>query len=183
LLLKEQELWEVVSNPPPAPARTSTCSTPAVVAPVVQAARDKKDIKAQRVMPEAVKDHLIPHVSEKASYKKMYDALLSLFQSDNMSRKMILRAKLRECRIPNSNNVTSQLMRITQIRDQFAAIEEAALDAKLVNVALNGFTKPREPFIMGICAKEKLPKWETLWDDYIQEETHRESGPNKQGGG
>jgi hypothetical protein len=41
LLLKEQELWEVVSNPPPAPAQTSTGGTPAVVDPAVQAAWDK----------------------------------------------------------------------------------------------------------------------------------------------
>jgi hypothetical protein len=57
------------------------------------------------------------------------------------------------------------------------------LDAELVNVALNGFTKARESFIMEICAQEKLPKWERLWDDCIQKETRRESTPNKRGGG
>jgi hypothetical protein len=36
---------------------------------------------------------------------------------------------------------------------------------------------------MGICAREKLPKWERLWDDYIQEETCKESRSGKQGGG
>jgi hypothetical protein len=56
------------------------------------------------------------------------------------------------------------------------------LDAELVNVALNGFTKACEPFIMGICFCEKLPKWERLWDDYIQEETWKESRSGKQGG-
>jgi hypothetical protein len=96
-------------------------------------------------------------VSEKTSSKEMYDVLVSLFQSDNMSRKMILRTKLRECRMTNSDNVTSYLMRITQICDQLAAIGEVVLDAELVNVALNGFTKTWEPLIIGICAREKLP--------------------------
>jgi hypothetical protein len=63
----------------------STGGTPTVVDPAVQAVWDKKDIKAQRVILEAVKDHLIPLVSETASSKEMYDALVSLFQSDNMS--------------------------------------------------------------------------------------------------
>ena len=45
LLLKEQELWEVVSNPPPAPVQTSIGGTSTVVDPAVQAAWDK-DIKA-----------------------------------------------------------------------------------------------------------------------------------------
>jgi hypothetical protein len=52
-------------------------------------------------------------MSKKASAKEMFDALVSLFQSDNMSRKMILKAKLRECRMTHSDNVNSYLMRIT----------------------------------------------------------------------
>jgi hypothetical protein len=134
------------------------------------------------VLLEAVKHHLIPHVLEKTSSKEIYDALVSLFQSDNMSRKMILKTKLRERRMTNSDNVTSYLMRITQIQDQLVVIGEVVLDAKLVNVALNGLTKSWEPFIMGISPREKLPKWERLWDDCIQEETRRESRTSKQGG-
>lgn len=103
-----------------------------------------------RVFLEAIKDHPIPHVAKKTRSKEMFDAFVSLFQSDNMSWKIILKTKLRECRMNRSNNVTSYLMRITQIRDQLAAIGEAVLDAELVNVALNGFTRAWEPFIMGI---------------------------------
>jgi hypothetical protein len=128
-----------------------------VVDPAVQATWDKKDIKAQRVILEAIKDHLIPHVAEKTRSKEMLDALVSLFQSDNMSRKMILKTKLRECRMSTSDNVTSYLMRITQIRDQLAAVGETILDAELVNVALNGFSKAWEPFIMGIVPERNFP--------------------------
>ena len=67
-LLKEQGFWEVLSNPPLTPAQTSIGGTPVVVDLAVQATWDK-DIKAHRVILEAVKDHLIPHVSEKASSK------------------------------------------------------------------------------------------------------------------
>jgi hypothetical protein len=62
---------------------------------------------------EAIKDHLIPHVAEKTRSKEILDALVSLFQSDNMSQKMILKTKLGECRMSTSDNVTSYLMRIT----------------------------------------------------------------------
>ena len=79
-----------------------------------------------------------------------------------------------------SDNVTSHLMRITQIRDQLAVVGETVPDVELVNVYLNGFSKAWEPFIMGNCAKEKLPKWERLLDDCIQKETHRESISGKQ---
>jgi hypothetical protein len=186
LLLKEQELWDVVTSdiPAPTPTQTTAQGTQQVQPdPAVRAALEKKDIKAQRVILEAVKDHLIPHVLEKASSKETFDALVSLFQIDNMSWKMILKANFRECRMTHSDNVTSYLMRITRICDQLAAIGEVVLDSKLVNVALNGFTKTWEPFIMGICAQEHLPKWERLLDDYIQEETRRESRSSKQRGG
>jgi hypothetical protein len=39
-------------------------------------------------------------------------------------------------------------------------VGETILDAELVNIALNGFSKVWEPLILGIYAKEKLPKWE-----------------------
>jgi len=59
---------------------------------------------------------------------------------------------------------------------------EDVLDTELVNVSLNGLTKAREPFIMGICAQKYLPKWERLCDDYIQEDTRKESTNNKRRG-
>jgi hypothetical protein len=48
-----------------------------------------------------------------------------------------------------SDTVASYLMRITQIRDQLAAIGEAVDDTELVNVALNGFPGSWEPFVQG----------------------------------
>jgi hypothetical protein len=54
---------------------------------------------------------------------------------------MILKTKLRERRMSNSNNVTIYLMRITKICDWLATVRETVLDAELVNVALNGFSK------------------------------------------
>jgi hypothetical protein len=62
VILKEQDLWDVIINPPLAPVQTST-GTPAVVDPIVHEAWDKKDIKAQRVILEDIKDHLILHVA------------------------------------------------------------------------------------------------------------------------
>jgi hypothetical protein len=103
--------------------------------------------------------------------KEMFDALVSLYQSQNINRKMILRNKLRSIVMTRSDTVTSYLMKITQIRDQLAAVGEKVEDAELVNMALNGFPASWEPFVKGICARENLPDFERLWDDCIQEET------------
>ena len=42
-------------------------------------AHKKKEIKVERVLLDSVKDHLIPHLSEKKTAKEMFDALVSLF--------------------------------------------------------------------------------------------------------
>jgi hypothetical protein len=40
----------------------------------------------------------------------------------------------------------------------------------LVRQAMNSFTKPWGPFVRGIIAREVMPTWERMWDDFVQEE-------------
>jgi hypothetical protein len=35
---------------------------------------------------------------------------------------------------------------------------------------MNSFTKPWGPFVCGIVAREVMPTWERMWDDFVQEE-------------
>jgi hypothetical protein len=71
--------------------------------------------------------------------KEMFDALVSLYQSQNINRKMILWNKLRSIGMTRLDTITSYLMKITQIRDQLATVGEKVENAKFVNMALNGF--------------------------------------------
>jgi hypothetical protein len=41
----------------------------------------------------------------------------------------------------------------------------------MVRTTLNNFTKPWGSFVRGIVAREVMPTWERLWDDFVQEET------------
>jgi hypothetical protein len=49
-------------------------------------------------------------------------------------------------------------------------------------VALNGFPGSWEPFVQRICAQEKLPPFDRMWIDCIQEEAQIESRNGKQRG-
>jgi hypothetical protein len=120
--------------------------------PTTLASHEKKEIKAKRVILDSAKDHLIPHLSKKNMTKEMFDALVGLFQRNNMNMNMVLRNKLKSVQMYRSNNVINYFMRITQVRDQITSIGEKIEDTNLVNVALNGLTKSREPFFKGICA-------------------------------
>jgi hypothetical protein len=66
-----------------------------------------------------------------------------------------------------SYTVTSYLTKITRVHDQLVVVGEVVTDEEMVGMALNGFTKPWSPFIKGIVARETLPKFDKLWDDFI----------------
>jgi hypothetical protein len=67
-------------------------------------------------------------------------------------------------------SVTSFLGRFTLIRDELGAVGEVVEPNSLVRQALHSFTKPWASFIQGIVAREALPTWERMWDDFVQEE-------------
>jgi hypothetical protein len=83
---------------------------------------------------------------------------------------MLLREKLRSTKMAKGESVVSYLTKFTQIRDELAAVGETVDETELVRIALNGFTKQWDVFVRGVVAREKLPDWERLWDDFTQEE-------------
>jgi hypothetical protein len=159
LVLEENGLLEIVEGKVAAPAD-----------PVQLAAHTKKDVKARRILVDGVKDHIIPHLSGKKTAKDMWEALVKLYQSDNQSRKMLLREKLRSTKMAKGESMVTYLTKFTQIRDELAVVGEAVDETELVRTTLNGFTKQWEVFVRGVVAREKLPDWERLWDDFTQEE-------------
>jgi hypothetical protein len=103
------------------------------------AAHKKKEVKVKQMIMDTIKDHLIPHISEKKTAKEMFDALVGLYQSENINKKMILQKKLRSIEMNRSNSVTNYLMKVMQIYNQLATVGQKIANAKLVNMALNGF--------------------------------------------
>ena len=101
LILEENELWdEVVHNVQANPIQVLASTDAQALA-----AFNKKDIKARRIILDAVKDHVIPHISSKDYAFRTWDALTSLYESSNENRKMVLRQKLRDTKMTNTENV------------------------------------------------------------------------------
>jgi hypothetical protein len=99
----------------------------------------------------------------------MWEALVKLYESDNQSRKMLLREKLRSTKMAKGESVLTNLTKFTHIRDALATVGEAVDETDLVRTTLKGFTKQWEVFVRVVVAWEKLPDWERLWDDFAQE--------------
>jgi hypothetical protein len=84
---------------------------------------------------------------------------------------MVLQDRLRSIKMLDSESVTSFLGRLTEIKCELAAIREIVDQGFMVRTTLNNFTKPWGPFVRGIVAREVMPTWERLSDDFVQEET------------
>jgi hypothetical protein len=130
LVLEENGLLEIVESKVAAPAD-----------PVQLATHTKKDVKARRILVDGVKDHIIPHLSSKKSAKEVWEALIKLYQSDNQSKKMLLREKLRSTKMAKGESVVTYLTKFTWIQDELVVVGETVDETKLVRTALNGFTK------------------------------------------
>ena len=72
-----------------------------------------------------------------------------------------------------SKNVTSYLTSISHARSKIVAVDEKVDGSELVRITVNGATKPWIVFVEAIVARENLPSWDRLWDDFMQEETRR----------
>jgi hypothetical protein len=131
----------------------------------------KNEKKAKRIVSDSVKDHLIPYISELQTARQMYEALSRLYESKDISRNLTLRNQLHNMKMENSEFVTSYLMRVSQIRDQLAAIGDVISDKELVTTTINGFPTFWIPFVQGVCPRSKLPKFDKLWADCTHEES------------
>ena len=159
-VLRENKLWSFVSTSVLVPTSD----------PIALDLHEVKEARAQRIILDGVKDHLIPHLAEKLTAKEMWDALKNLYEAKNENRKMALKDKLHSTRMAKGDSVASYLTRVAQVKDELAVVGEVIVDSELVRIALKGFTKEWDVFVKCVVGREKLSDWSRLWDDFTQEE-------------
>jgi hypothetical protein len=138
--------------------------------PIALDIHEVKEARAQRIILDGVKDHLIPHLAEKSTTKGMWDTLKNLFEAKNENQKMALKDKLHSTRMAKGESVASYLTRVAQVKDELAVVGEVIADSELVCISLKGFTKDWDMFFKCVVGREKLLDWSRLWDDFTQEE-------------
>ena len=140
----------------------------------------KDQIRAMRIIADSIKDHLIPQVSSLETPKKMFDALTRMFEGRNINRKMTLRQQLKNVMTQNSKSMHSYFSRASQIKEQMEAIGDLVENDEVVISTLNGLPRAWDGFIQGVCTrKKKLPRFNSLWEEAMQEEAWREARDEK----
>ena len=130
----------------------------------------KNLVKAQRILADSIKDHLIPHVSSLQTPKEMYDALARLFEGKNINRKMSIKTQLKNIKMQPSETIHSYFTRVTQFKEQLEAVGEKLEEVELVMSSLSGIPRSWDSFVSGICSRRKLTTFSRLMEECAQEE-------------
>ena len=98
-VLKENRLWIIVS----------TVVTPPASNPIALDIHEVEEAKAQRLILNGIRNHLIPHVSEKKTAYEMWTTLKGLYEAKNENRIMALKEKLQGTKMAKGEGVASFL--------------------------------------------------------------------------
>ena len=134
------------------------------------ARHNKNAMNTKLALLDPMKDHIIPHITKKSTAKEMYDALGTLYQSVNVSKKIFLRHKFIATIMCKTSTKASYLMKLAKLRDQLGVVSDEVKDDELFQIALNGFNRSWHNFVWVISSQENSPNFEKLRDAFIKEE-------------
>lgn len=83
------------------------------------------------------------------------------------------RKKLKNIKCENGDSMPQYLTKFTQCRDELGSVGVTVDDEDMVSLALLGLPKSWHSYRDSVNGREKLPNWERLWSDLMQEEIRR----------
>jgi hypothetical protein len=133
----------------------------------------KKVAKARRILLEGVRDHIVSSLHGKTTPHAMWKVLTDLFQNNSDHRKLALKDKLGKIKVEKGDTIPKYLMKFFQCRDELGSVGITIVVDDLVSLALLGLPKSWHSYQDSINGREKLPYWEQLWLNLVQEEFKR----------
>jgi hypothetical protein len=159
-LLKDNGLKEFIDKDVPKPDVADTANLDTW---------KKKVEKERRILLEGVRDHIVSNLHGKATPYEMWNTLMDLFQNRSDHRRLVLKDKIRKIKMEKGDSIPKYLMKFFQCRDELGSVGIKFFDDDLVSLALLGLTKNWHSYQDYVNGREKLPYWERLWLDLVQE--------------
>eukprot|EP00253_Pinus_taeda_P025360 PITA_25360 len=103
----------------------------------------------------------------------MWKTLKYLYKNNNDQRKLALKHKLWKIKCEKGNTISIYLKKLTTYRDELGSVGIWTTDDDMVSLALVGLPKRWHSYQDSANGREKLPDWEQLWTDLMQEEIRR----------
>ena len=83
---------------------------------------------------------------------------------------MALKDKLRKIKMEKGDNIPRYLTNFVQCQDELGSVGIIVADDDLINLALLGLPKSLHSYQDSVNRREKIPDWEQLWSDLVEEE-------------
>ena len=94
-------------------------------------------------------------MSSLKTLKENFYSLTKLFEGKNINPNITLRNQLKNVNIQNAETIQSYFTRVSQIKEQLAAVEEEVENAEVVTATLNGLPGSWDSIMRGLCARRK----------------------------
>jgi hypothetical protein len=129
--------------------------------------------KVRRILLEGVRVHIVSSLHVKATPHVMWKTLMNLFQNNSDRRKLALKDKLRKIKMEKGDSIPKYLTKFVKCQDELGSVGIIVVDDDLVRLDLLGLPKSWNSYHYFVNGREKLPDWERLWSDLVQEEFRR----------
>jgi hypothetical protein len=160
-VLEDNGLEDCIDKYVPKPDATNTANLDAW---------KKKVAKARTILLEGVRDHIVSSLHGKNTPHVMCKVLTNLFQNSTDHRKLALKYKLRKIKMEKGDTIPKYLTKFVQCQDEIVSVGITVPADDLVSLALLGLPKSWHSCQYFVNGREKLPDWERLWSDLVQEE-------------
>ena len=127
-------------------------------------------VKARRIIMEGVRDHIVSSLHNKDTPYAMWKAVMDLLQNCNDHRKLALKDKRRKIKMEKGDSILKYLTKFTHCRDELGSVGIIVSENDMMSLALLGLPKSWHSYQDFVNGREKLPYWEWLWSDLVQEE-------------
>ena len=96
--------------------------------------------------------------------------MIDLFQNKNDHMKLAMKEKLRKIKMEKGDTIPKYFTKFTQCQDELGSVGVTDVEDDLVSITLLGLPKSWHNYRDSVNGREKLPEWEHLWFDLMQEE-------------
>lgn len=127
--------------------------------------------KAMKIIIDFVKGHILSSISSLNIAYEMFSIIKNTFEINNTSRLLTLKQDLRHIKMINGESITSNFLRISELKDQLATIRSQVGEKEICIIALKGPPLSWETFIGGLSSQPDLPKFEQLKNECTQEDS------------
>lgn len=121
----------------------------------------ERDLKAQKILKESIKDPLISYAVELETSKEIYDELGEIFSKIAMEKIISLRYDLYKLKVSKDEGILSCLSKASKINGQLQDLREMAYDNEIISIILNALTDEQGNLIF--VREEEVIPFIKLW--------------------